>query len=307
MTTITIEHVTKRFGTTLALDDVSFEARAGRVLGFLGPNGSGKTTTLRILFGLVHPDSGRALVDGRRYAELPHPARTVGAMLELGIFHPARSARNHLRTQAALAGIPDRRVDELLDTVGLASVARRRVGSFSLGMRQRLALAGALLADPAALVLDEPGNGLDPDGQRALRDLLRRSAVEGHTVVMSSHLLSEVAQVADDVVIVDRGRIVAASSVAELVRTTAAGTLVRSPDTHRLAEALAAGGLSVEADGPDRLRVLGAPAERVGELAFQAGCVLWELSPVQASLEEAFFALTEGGPRGGTEHGGDRR
>jgi ABC-2 type transport system ATP-binding protein len=292
MTTITVEHVSKRFGRTVALQDVSFEARPGRVLGFLGPNGSGKTTTLRILFHLVHPDSGRALIDGVPYDRLPQPARTVGAMLDLGVFHPARSARNHLRALSAPLGIPDRRVDELLDTVGLSPAARQRVGGFSLGMRQRLALAAALLAEPSALVLDEPGNGLDPEGQRALRDLLRRSAAEGRTVVVSSHLLGEMAQVADDVVIVEHGRVVAASSVADLVRSTTTGTIVRSPDSDRLTEALRAEGCSVTREDGDRLRVVGAPAERVGTLAFQAGCVLWELTPVQASLEEAFFELT---------------
>ena len=208
MASIQLQRLTKRFGSVTAVDELTVDIRPGAITGFLGPNGAGKSTTMRILLGLVHPTSGTALVDGTRYRDLPHPARTVGALLDPGVFHPGHRARSALRIVAAPAGVPDARVDEVLDAVGLHDVARRRVGGFSTGMRQRLALAGALLGDPETLVLDEPANGLDPEGMRWLRGFLRRLADEGRTVLVSSHVLAELAQSIDDVVIISRGRLV---------------------------------------------------------------------------------------------------
>ena len=218
MAIITVDGLTKRFGAVAAVDDLSFEISGASVTGFLGPNGAGKTTTLRMLLGLVTPDQGRALIEKRRYAELDEPVRTVGALLEASSFHPGRSARNHLRAVARAAGLPDRRADAVLEEVGLASAGGRRVGGFSLGMRQRLGLATALLGEPGILVLDEPTNGLDPAGVRWLRTLLRRLADQGRTVLVSSHLLAEVAQTVDRLVVIDRGRLVAEGPVAEVVR-----------------------------------------------------------------------------------------
>jgi ABC-2 type transport system ATP-binding protein len=218
MATITVDGLTKRFGAVAAVDDLSFEISGASVTGFLGPNGAGKTTTLRMLLGLVTPDRGRARIERRRYADLDEPARVVGALLEASSFHPGRSARNHLRVVARAAGLPDRRADAVLEEVGLADAGRRRVGGFSLGMRQRLGLATALLGEPEVLVLDEPTNGLDPAGVRWLRVLLRRLAAEGRTVLVSSHLLAEVAQTVDRVVVIDRGRLVAQGSVDDLVQ-----------------------------------------------------------------------------------------
>ena len=217
MATIAVDGLTKRFGAVTAVDDLSFEISGASVTGFLGPNGAGKTTTLRMLLGLVSPDRGRATIEKRAYAELEQPARTVGALLEASSFHPGRRARNHLRVVARAAGLPAGRADEVLERVGLADAAGRRVGGFSLGMRQRLGLAAALLGDPEVLVLDEPTNGLDPAGVRWLRNLLRDMAADGRTVLVSSHLLAEVAQTVDRVVVIDRGRLVAEGPVADLV------------------------------------------------------------------------------------------
>jgi ABC-2 type transport system ATP-binding protein len=216
MAVITIEGLTKRFGEVVAVDDLSFEVDRGTVVGFLGPNGAGKTTTLRMLLGLVAPTAGSARIDGRRYRELSEPVRHVGALLEASSFHPGRSARNHLRVVATAAGLPLPRADEVLGQVGLAGAARRRVGGFSLGMRQRLGLATALLGDPEVLILDEPANGLDPEGVHWLRGFLRHLADEGRTVLVSSHVLAEVAQTVDQVVIVARGRLVTQSTLAAL-------------------------------------------------------------------------------------------
>jgi ABC-2 type transport system ATP-binding protein len=213
---ITVDTLTKRYGTVLAVDRLSFKVGPGRVTGFLGPNGAGKTTTLRMLLGLARPDGGTATINGVRYRDLPHPARTVGAALEADCFHPARSAVEHLRIVASAAGIPRSRVAEVLGLTGLAEARHRRVGGFSMGMRQRLTLATALLGDPAVLIMDEPLNGLDPDGIRWMRDLLRQLAGEGRTVLVSSHLLAEAAQTVDDVVVIDRGRLAAQGPVAEL-------------------------------------------------------------------------------------------
>jgi ABC-2 type transport system ATP-binding protein len=218
MATITVDGLTKRFGAVQAVDDLSFEISGASVTGFLGPNGAGKTTTLRMLLGLIAPDGGRATIEKRRYPELDEPVRVVGALLEATSFHPGRSARNHLRVVARAAGLTDRRVDEVLEQVGLADAARRRAGGFSLGMRQRLGLATALLGEPEVLILDEPTNGLDPAGVRWLRDLLRAMAAEGRTVLVSSHLLSEVARTVDRVVVIDRGRLLAEGAVADLTQ-----------------------------------------------------------------------------------------
>jgi ABC-2 type transport system ATP-binding protein len=216
MAAITVQGLTKRFGDVLAVDRLSFQVDEGTVTGFLGPNGAGKTTTLRMLLGLVAPTSGTATVGGRRYRDLPDPARRVGAVLEAGGFHPGRSARDHLRIQATAAGLSRARVDQVLEQTGLAGAARRRVGGFSLGMRQRLGLAAALLGDPEVLILDEPANGLDPEGVHWLRGLVRGLAAEGRTVLVSSHLLAEIARTADQVVIIDKGRLVTQAAMAEL-------------------------------------------------------------------------------------------
>ena len=217
MSMIRIQNLTKRYGSVLGVDDLSFEVRPGQVTGFLGPNGSGKTTTLRILLGLATPTAGTATIGGLPYHQLPDPVRQVGAALDSNTFHPGRSAAQHLRIIATVTGLPRRRVDEVLGLTGLADVAGRRVGGFSLGMRQRLSLAGALLGDPAVLIFDEPLNGLDPDGIRWLRGLLRELAAQDRTVFVSSHLLSEVAQTADEVVVLSRGRLVAQTPLADLV------------------------------------------------------------------------------------------
>ena len=216
---IKVEGLSKRYARHVAVNNISFEVEKGQIVGFLGPNGAGKTTTLRMLLGLVAPDAGRATIEKRRYAELDEPVRVVGALLEATSFHPSRSARNHLRMVARAAGLPDRRADEVLEQVGLADAARRRASGYSLGMRQRLGLATALLGEPEVLILDEPTNGLDPAGVRWLRDLLRSMAAEGRTVLVSSHLLSEVAQTVDRVVVINRGRLVAEGPVADLTQT----------------------------------------------------------------------------------------
>ena len=283
--------LTKRFGGVTAVRDLNFEVRPGRVTGFLGPNGAGKTTTLRMLLGLVHPTDGEATVLGMPYRSLDRPTWAVGAVLETHAFHPQRSGRNHLRVQAAASGIPVRRVDEVLDQVGLAGAAAVKVGKYSLGMRQRLGLAGALLGDPSVLILDEPANGLDPQGIRWLRELLRAFAARGNAVLISSHLLAEMAQMADDVIVIHRGRLIRQGSVHEL---TNGGAVLRvgSPEPGRLAGALEADGMSVQLDGEGRLRVRHGSAERVGVLAFRAGIPLVELAKEQGTLEDVFLELT---------------
>ena len=288
---IEVSSLTKRFGRVLAVDDLSFRAEPGRVTGFLGPNGAGKTTTLRALVALLHPTSGSATVLGKPYDELDDAARSVGAVLEASGFHPGRSGRNHLRTVARAAGLPDARVDEVLELVDLTEAKNRRTRGYSLGMRQRLALATALLGDPKVLILDEPANGLDPQGIRWLRDLLRRLASEGRTVLVSSHVLAEVAQLADDVVIVARGKFVTQSSVHDVVGRTATRVRVRSPQRDRLRDLLAAQGMKVDLVEADGLAVDG-PRERVGEIAAANGVVLHELVAEAATLEEAFLELT---------------
>jgi ABC-2 type transport system ATP-binding protein len=290
---IEVTNLTKRYGRVLAVDNLTFEAQPGRVTGFLGPNGAGKTTTLRVLVALLHPTSGEATVLGRRYAELEQPARQVGAILEANAFHPGRTGRNHLRTLAYASGVDRGRVDELLALVDLAAAANRRVKGYSLGMKQRLALAGALLGDPRVLVLDEPANGLDPQGIRWLRDLLRALADQGRTVLVSSHVLAEVAQLADDVVIIAKGRLIAQASVEEVLASAHRGTRARSPQRDRLLDALRRAGLDAERFGDDGIVVDGDPA-RVGEIAAAEGIVLHELTAESATLEDVFLELTRG-------------
>jgi ABC-2 type transport system ATP-binding protein len=287
---IEVEHLTKRFRSATAVDDLSFSVPRGRITGFLGPNGAGKTTTLRVLLGLALPTSGRASVAGKRYRELETPLETVGAVLEASNYHPARTGRNHLRALAAAAGIANARVDQVLAEVELSDAARRRVGGYSLGMRQRLSVAAALLGEPELLVLDEPANGLDPEGIRWLRNFLRSFADGGGTVFVSSHVLAEVSQLADEVVIIHRGKLVAHQPVVELIAQAAGATRVRSPRAAALLERLRAAGIDAEADG-ERLAVH-APPERVGDLAAEAGIPLHELVADTGSLEEAFLELT---------------
>ena len=294
---IDVVGLTKMFGTVKAVDDLTFSVEPGLVTGFLGPNGAGKTTTLRCLLGLVEPTTGRTAIGGRPYRDLADPVRTVGAALEAASFHPGRSARAHLEVMALGAGIDRGRAAEMLAQVGLTEVADKRVGGFSLGMRQRLGLAAALLGDPQVLVLDEPANGLDPAGIAWLRQFLRALASEGRTVLVSSHLLSEVQQTVDNVVVLARGRLVRAGRLADLDRGTAA-VLVRTPSPELLRDALAAASLTaVAADGVAgcRLRVLGGTAEQVGRLAHEHGVELHELVAEASGLEKAFLELTEPG------------
>jgi len=296
-----VESLTKVFGRrrpVTAVKDLTFTVTPGRVTGFLGPNGSGKTTTLRCLLGLVTPTSGRALVGEHAYRDLPDPARSVGAALEASGFHPGRTARNHLCVVAAAAGLPDSRVDEVLEVVGLTDAARRRVVEYSLGMRQRLALAAALLGQPEVLLLDEPANGLDPEGIAWLRSFLRDQAARGCTVLVSSHVLSEVQQTVDDVVIISRGQLVHAGPLSGISGSSELRTIVRSPDAGRLAEAIAAtGGAAARVDAGDdgSLTVRGMTPEQVGHLAFAHGCELHELSGQSQDLERLFLELTGGG------------
>ena len=290
---ITLRGLTKRYGETLAVDGLDLEVRPGRVTGFLGPNGAGKTTTMRMVLGLDHPTAGEALVDGRPYRELLRPLQTVGAVLDAKAVHPGRSARSHLLAMARTHRIPDRRVDEVLATVGLTEVARRRAGGFSLGMSQRLGIASALLGDPELLIFDEPVNGLDPDGVRWIRDLMRSLADEGRTVFVSSHLMSEMQLTADHLVVIGRGRLIIDAPLSEVLGNSAwTAVKVRAPHPEDLISALAAEGAQVERPAAGELVVTGAPIERVGELAHRAGVALHELSTRDASLEQAYHELT---------------
>jgi ABC-2 type transport system ATP-binding protein len=289
---IEVEGLSKRFGKTQAVKDLGFRVEPGTITGFLGPNGAGKSTTLRSILGLVHPDEGNATVLGVPYRDLDRPLLRVGAVLEASEVHPGRSGRNHLRVQAAAAGLPSSRVDEVLGLVELRASAKRRVKGYSLGMRQRLGLATALLGDPEVLVLDEPANGLDPAGIRWLRDFLRGLAAEGRTILVSSHVLAEVAQTADRVVIIHRGKLVKQAPIADILAGAEGGTVVRSPELPRLRTLLAlAGGNSL---GDDHSLVVGLPPERVGEIAAANKIVLHELRVEQATLEEVFLELTGG-------------
>ena len=295
---IEVRNLTKRYGKTLAVDDLSFTVAPGTVTGFLGPNGAGKSTTLRAILGLVHPTSGQTAVLGHPYRELDKLPHRVGAVLETFDAHPGRSGRNHLRTLATAARIPTSRVDEVLEQVELTGAARRRVKGYSLGMRQRLGLAAALLGDPEVLVLDEPANGLDPQGIRWLRDLLRTLAREGRTVLLSSHVLAEIAQTVDEVVIIHQGRLVRQATMAEVEAMAAGEARVRSPEAERLASVLARAGLQARSIGDGNLAVA-APPERVGELAAEHGIVLHELTTERATLEEVFLDLTVSGEEPG--------
>jgi ABC-2 type transport system ATP-binding protein len=292
MSTIEINGLTKRFGEVLAVDDLTFELRSGHVAGFLGPNGAGKTTTLRMALGLVEPTCGTVTFDGVRYRELRDPIGSVGAVLESSSFHPSRTARSHLRVVAEASRRSARRADELLELVGLADAADRRVGGYSLGMRQRLGLATALVGDPGVLILDEPTNGLDPAGVRWLRDLLHRLSEEGRTVLVSSHLLAEVAQTVDHLVIIHHGRLVSAGPVAEVIGDVGPGVSVRTPDAATLAAALRAAGVRVEQHGDDRLVAIGATPDVVGRAVAASGVVLYEMRLTEGSLEDTFLRLT---------------
>jgi ABC-2 type transport system ATP-binding protein len=290
------ESLTKRFGKLTAVDNLSFALEPGTITGFLGPNGAGKTTTLRMLLGLAQPTQGEALIFEQRYAHIAQPALRIGAVLEATDFHPGRSGRNHLRTLSRAVGIPDQRVDEVLRVVELDKAANRRVKGYSLGMRQRLGLAAALLGDPELLVLDEPANGLDPEGVRWLRDFLRGFAQSGHTVLVSSHVLAEVAQTVDHVLIINGGKLVRESRLDELTATMGGAVRVRSPEAAKLREALARA--EIEADGHDHtLFAHGTTTERVGEIAAAAGVVLHELRTEESSLEEVFLELTAERPQ----------
>ena len=294
-TTIEIEGLGKRYGRTVAVDGLSFRVEPGRVTGFVGPNGAGKSTTLRMILGLDAPDSGRALVGGTPYRELPTPLRSVGALLEAGSTHPGRRAVDHLAWLALSNGLPRRRVDEVLDLVGLTSAARRRTGAFSLGMAQRLGIAAALLGDPAVLLLDEPVNGLDPDGIRWVRGLLRSFAAEGRTVLVSSHLMSELEDTADHVIVIGRGRLLADAPVRELVATAPGGRVrLRTPDHRRALPLLAEAGGRAASNGDGRITVTGLDAARIAALLGESGLRLDELTPDQVSLEDVYLRLTQG-------------
>jgi ABC-2 type transport system ATP-binding protein len=288
---ITVEALTKKYGGFTAVDDISFTAGPGRVTGFLGPNGAGKSTTLRIMVGLTAPSSGSATISGRRFADLPNPGAEVGVLLDASAQHAGRTGRETLAVAQHTMGLPAGRVPEMLDLVGLSeSEADRRVRNYSLGMRQRLGIATALIGDPAALILDEPANGLDPAGIRWMRDLLRDYADRGGTVLLSSHLLNEIEAVADDLVVIGQGRIVARGTKAEILQAT--GTIVRSPHIEDLRQALNASGLTVTAHGRDALRTE-ADTDLVGRIALQAGLALTELRSAESTgLEEIFLELT---------------
>jgi ABC-2 type transport system ATP-binding protein len=291
---IEIEHISKRYGEKLAVDDISFVVRPGTVTGFLGPNGAGKSTTMRMIVGLDAPNAGTIRVNGDTYRDFPAPLHEVGAMLEARAIHTGRSAYNHLLAMAQTHGIGRARVQEVIEQVGLASVARKRAGGFSLGMGQRLGIASALLGDPQTVILDEPANGLDPEGILWIRTLLKQLASEGRTVFLSSHLMSEMAQTAEHLVIVGRGRVIADTTVEDVVAQASVGATVhvRSPQAHALREALAGEGVGIESRERGTLDVSGLSAERIGELAAQRQLTLHELTPQRASLEEAYMRLT---------------
>ena len=290
---ITVTELSKRFGHKIAVDHLTFTVRPGAVTGFLGPNGSGKSTSLRCMLGLDRPDTGGTTFGGQRYASLDKPLHEVGALLDAGYVHPGRSGRNHLRWLAASNGIAKARVDEVLELVGLASVGRQRVRTYSLGMRQRLGLAGVLLGDPHTVMLDEPANGLDPEGIRWIRDVLVHLAGEGRTVLVSSHLLSEMALMANELVVIGQGRLIEQCTVAEFVDHWGDKWVrVRSPQIADISKVLAGGGAFVAAHGADGIDVRGVTCSEVGELAARHALVLHELSPQTGSLEDAFLKAT---------------
>ncbi|HEU4421555.1 MAG TPA: ATP-binding cassette domain-containing protein [Pilimelia sp.] len=301
---IEVQALSKRYGDKVAVDDLSFTVRPGHVTGFLGPNGAGKSTTMRVIVGLDHPTAGTATVGGRRYRDHPAPLREVGALLDAKSVHKGRSARNHLLALAQTHGIPARRVDQVLAMVGLEPVGRRRAGGFSLGMAQRLGIAAALLGDPATVVLDEPVNGLDPDGVLWVRNLLKTLAADGRTVLVSSHLMSEMAVTADHLVIIGRGRLLADTAVHELIARVGVGSvLVRSPHATDLRDLLVGQGATVTGTEPGVLQVGGLAAEQIADLALERRMALHELAPQRASLEQAYMDLT----RDAVEYGDGER
>jgi ABC-2 type transport system ATP-binding protein len=290
---IEAQSLVKRYGDKVAVDDLSFTVQPGIVTGFLGPNGAGKSTTMRMIIGLDAPTSGSVTVNGHRYADSPAPMREVGALLESKAVHSSRSARNHLLVLAATCGIPRSRVDDMIDLVGLTDVATRRAGGFSLGMGQRLGIAAALLGDPSTVVLDEPVNGLDPEGILWVRNLLKSLAQEGRTVLVSSHLMSEMAMTADHLIVIGRGRLIADVSVEDFTRQASSDlVVVRSPQSARLAEFLGGPSVVVTSSGDDRLEVVGMRSDEIGDIAARHGIPIHELTPQRASLEEAFMELT---------------
>jgi ABC-2 type transport system ATP-binding protein len=291
MTAISVHGLVKRFGRVVAVDDLSFEVQPGTLTGFVGPNGAGKTTTLRMILGLVRPTAGTALIDGVPYARLDRPARHVGAVLEASGFHPGRTARDHLHVLAMPSGIPVSRVDQALSDVDLTGAAGRRVGGFSLGMRQRLGLAGALLGDPGLLILDEPTNGLDPAGVHWLRTFLRDRVDRGGTVLVSSHLLAELALSADSVIIIKDGRLVTQGPVDQITERSAT-VRVRTPQADQLRAVLAARGVTAVLHGPDEVVASGVDTQMVGQAVAEAGLVVYEMSAHRPALEDAFLALT---------------
>ena len=291
---ITAHALTKRYGATTAVDSLTFEVPPGEVTGFLGPNGSGKSTTMRMIMGLDVPDSGTALIGGKRYSELAWPLREVGGLLDAKAIHPSRTARNHLRWLALANDIPPRRVDEVLDQVGLSSAAGRRAGKFSLGMSQRLGIAAALLGDPGVLMFDEPVNGLDPEGIRWVRHFLRGLASEGRTVFVSSHLISEMSQTADRLIVIGRGRLIAETSVTDFVgRSGPRAVKLITPDQAGFTAALVAIGATVTPGDGGSLTVEGLTAPHLGDVAARDGLRVHELTPIAASLEDAFMELTQ--------------
>lgn len=290
---IEVRNLTKRYGEKTAVDDLSFDVRPGIVTGFLGPNGAGKSTTMRIILGLDAPTSGRATVNGRPYADHPDPLHEVGALLDASAVHTGRSARNHLLAMAATTGIGRSRVDEVIDLVGIQDVADDRAGGFSLGMGQRLGIASALLGDPKTLILDEPVNGLDPEGVIWIRNLLRGLADEGRTILLSSHLMSEMALTADHLIVVGRGRLIRDMSTADFIASASADSVVvRTPDERRLRELLLSNGVAIASTRSGHLEVTGLTSDEIGQRAAAGGITLLELSPVKASLEDAFISLT---------------
>jgi ABC-2 type transport system ATP-binding protein len=300
LTRVQVRDLTKKFGSLTAVNNLSFSVEPGRITGFLGPNGAGKTTTLRMLLGLVRPTSGSATIGGQSYAHLRTPQRVVGAALEATNFHPGRSGRNHLMVMADTAGVDHKRVDEMLELVGIPAAARQRAGSYSMGMRQRLALAGALLGDPQVLLLDEPANGLDPEGIRWLRMLLRHLSGQGKTILISSHMLSEVEQTVDDVVIIANGKLIRQGAITDL--PTEHVSTVRTSEPQQLIQALTASGLkATEVDGS--IQVIGRDLVRIGDIALGAGLPIHELRANENDLEKLFFELTSDEANRNTEVG----
>jgi ABC-2 type transport system ATP-binding protein len=289
---IKIDHLSKRYGDTLAVDDLDFEVKPGVVTGFLGPNGSGKSTTMRIVLGLDHPSKGRTTINGKSYHDLKSPLHEVGALLDAKAVHPGRTARNHLRALATSNKIKLSRVDEVLEFTGISSVANKKVGGFSMGMSQRLGIAGALLGDPGVLLFDEPVNGLDPEGIKWIREFFQSLAKEGRTVFVSSHLMSEMAVSADQIVVIGRGKFITQGSVDDLTATAKGTVFVRASDRQALSSALESAHAVVHQTNDNALSVTGLDSDRIGEIAFGCGIVVHELTPQRASLEEVFMDLT---------------